>query len=147
VTALVPRKQLAFLTVITGILFALGIGIALKSNSTPGIVIAGTSFSLETADTEVLKQKGLSGRENITADQAMLFVFDEPKQHCFWMKDMQFNIDMIWLDANKKVVAIEQNVSPETYPNSYCHDGQYVVEVAANRAAALGLNTGDKLKF
>lgn len=104
--------------------------------------VAGQSFNIERADTEASRKKGLSGRDSIGAKDAMLFVFDKPGQRCMWMKDMKFSIDMVWLDASKRIVAIEHNVSPDTYPKNFCHDNaQYVLEFAAGTAKRLGLST------
>ena len=68
----------------------------------------------------------------------MLFVFAKPSVQCFWMKDMQFPIDIIWLDSTKKVTHIETNVDPMTYPKQYCGDDttKYVIELRAGEAAA-----------
>ena len=78
----------------------------------------------------------------------MVFVFSAEGQRCFWMKDMNFAIDMVWLDSKKRVIALEQNVQPDSYPDSYCHDGaQYVVEFAVNTAEQLRLNPGEVFEF
>lgn len=97
-----------------------------------------------------LQRKGLSGRENLGHDQGMMFVYDEESiTRCFWMKDMNFAIDMIWLDEDKKVVHIKENVTPETYSESFCPDepAQYVLEVASGVAAELEIEEGVQLRF
>jgi uncharacterized membrane protein (UPF0127 family) len=75
----------------------------------------------------------------------MLFVFASPDVYQFWMKDMNFPIDIIWLDANKKVVLIEHDVAPSTYPDSYGPETltQYVIEIPAGEAKRAGLKVGD----
>lgn len=82
-------------------------------------------------------------------DQGMLFVFNAPDTVCFWMKDMRFSLDIIWLDAQKEVVHIEKNVSPETFPKTYCPDkpAQYVIELNAGEAARNHLVAGHRLSF
>jgi uncharacterized membrane protein (UPF0127 family) len=74
----------------------------------------------------------------------MVFKFEEPGRHGFWMKDMRFPIDVIFLDKSAKVVDLWQNAQPCTqeacaayYPAA---DAKYVVEVNAGQAAALGLD-------
>jgi uncharacterized membrane protein (UPF0127 family) len=113
------------------------------------MAVDGKSFRLEVADTNKSRAQGLSGRAGLPPDQVMLFVFDEPSKQCMWMKDMQFAIDMVWLDAEKKVVHVERNVSPDTYPDSFCakSPAKYVLEFSAGQAAALGITPGKTLQF
>lgn len=109
--------------------------------------MSGYSFVAKIMDNDALRQKGLSGRTNMQSNEAMLFKFEEVSERCFWMKEMNFDIDIIWLDGGYKVTAIEQNISPDTYPKEYCHNGQYVVEIKAGLANELDLKNGDKIKY
>ncbi len=128
--------------------FMLGFVLLFTRNQADVAGIAGQQFNIERADTDALRQKGLSARDSIGARDTMLFVFDNPAQRCFWMKDMKFSIDMVWLDAAKQIVAIEHNVSPNTYPQNFCHDNaQYVLEFAAGTAKALGLSSMGTVQF
>lgn len=106
-------------------------------------------IQLEKVSNRTKITKGLSGRENMPDNQGMLFVFDSPAAHCFWMKDMRFPLDIIWADANKKIVTIEENVQPDTYPNSFCPDqlALYVIEVNAGVSKRAGLAEGRQLQF
>lgn len=99
--------------------------------------------------TEDTREKGLSGRVSLPTEEVMLFVFPEPGLHCFWMKDMQFPIDMIWLDSKKEVIKIESAVQPSTYPERFCPDqpARYVVEVNAGQAQRAGVTVGTRLQF
>lgn len=103
----------------------------------------------ELADTETERSRGLGGRGFLPEKGGMLFVFDSKDKHCFWMKDMKFPIDIIWLDDVKKVVNIESNVKPDTYPTGYCPESlaRYVIEVNAGMAAELNWDAGDLLNF
>lgn len=58
---------------------------------------------------------GLSYTEKIPDNAGMLFVFDEVSAKNFWMRDMLFDIDIIWLDENKQVVGFFENVKKESY--------------------------------
>lgn len=95
------------------------------------------------------KQKGLGGRDTIGSPGAMLFIYDRPDPACFWMKDMRFAIDIVWLDADKKVVSIKERVSPSTYPESFCpkEPAQYVLELPEGKSQELGLHSGLQLQF
>lgn len=87
-------------------------------------------IQLIVADTSETRQKGLGGRENLPDDTAMLFVFEKPDAYSFWMKDMKFAIDIIWINEVGRIVYMENNVSPNTYPKSFRPDSKslYVLE-------------------
>ncbi len=119
------------------------------SYKTIPVTLGGETFNALVSDTAELRETGLSYRPSIADNQAMLFVFDAPGKHIFWMKDMQFSLDMIWLSADKKIVSIEKNVTPESYPNTFGPDtdSAYVVEVKAGTADRLSLARGQKISF
>jgi uncharacterized membrane protein (UPF0127 family) len=111
--------------------------------------IGGQPFVLEVVDTEAGRDKGLSGRKSLISDHGMLFVYDIPGLYCFWMKDMNFPIDILWFDANKKLVHQKDFVLPESYPESYCTPtaAQYVVEIAAGVAQSQQFVNGTQLEL
>ena len=94
-------------------------------------------------------EQGLGGRACIEANQAMLFVFDKPGRYAFWMKDMRFPIDIVWIDANHKVVGLDIDVAPSTYPDVFVSEkpAQYVLELQANRSKALDITLGTPVNF
>lgn len=108
-----------------------------------------TRFLLTVADTDSKRAKGLGGRKYMSQDQGMLFVYDQPGKQCFWMKDMHFALDIVWMDVTKKVVHIARTVRPETYPHVICPavPAQYVIELRAGQATSLDMQTGDTLSF
>lgn len=113
-----------------------------------GLLVRGACLKIEAAKTPEARTQGLSGREGLAADTAMLFYFDEPGQQCFWMKDMKFAIDMVWLDEDKRVLKVAENVSPQTYPESFCQaNAQYVAEVPAGQAQKYNLEIGQQVEF
>ena len=91
----------------------------------------------------------MSGQDALKKDEAMLFIFDEPGMHGFWMKDMRFSIDIIWIDENLRVVHLEENVSPSSYPESFIPsvDAKYVLEIYTGQAAAQGIGLGDAVQL
>ena len=81
----------------------------------------------------------------------MLFVFEERKPHRFWMKDMQFPLDIIWLD-NHRIVHINHSAKPassvdEPEVMTSTVPVNFVLEIATGRAAKLRLKTGQRMKF
>jgi uncharacterized membrane protein (UPF0127 family) len=108
-----------------------------------------TDYTLDIADTQRKMSLGLGGRDSLTEGTGMLFPYSKEGSQCFWMKNMRFSIDIVWLDAQKKVVNIERSLSPDTYPHTYCPEkaAQYVVEVNAGVTQRAGLKVGDVLQF
>ena len=129
------------------LLIASYIGFSFLSDRT--LTVNNKRVNVLVADSSSERALGLSGHKRMQKDQGMLFVFTSPSQYCFWMQDMKFPIDIVWLDKDKKVITIKTNVTPESYPTSYCpdSDAQYVLEVLAGQAEALGLKEGDQAHF
>jgi uncharacterized membrane protein (UPF0127 family) len=113
------------------------------------VKIGGRVFKTELAKTAGEQAKGLGGRPCIGPNQAMLFAFSKPGQYRFWMKDMKFPIDILWIDSTKRVVAQEIDVEPSTYhssnpffENDPNHLAQFVLEVKANTSTGLHITLG-----
>ena len=120
-----------------------------KATAPAQVVIAGTTINVEIAQTEAEREQGLSGNKPLADDEGMLFIFDKPGYHGFWMKDMLFSIDIIWISADKKIVHIETNLSPDTYPKSFSpfEPAQYVLEVNAGTATENVWTPGVQVEF
>lgn len=103
----------------------------------------------EVADQESTRNAGLSGRNSLGRNSAMLFVFPQDAKHGIWMKDMNFPIDIVWLDSSKLVVYIADNVQPDSYPTIFApdNDARYVIELPAGRAAELEIKPGTVLSW
>lgn len=141
------------------ILFAVGLAIfvigciliiSMQHASTTGLRtlhVSRNTYQLEEATTPAAQQQGLGGRVTMDANRGMLFTFIGDDQRCFWMQDMHFPLDIIWASSAKKVTYIERNLSPATYPQQYCHPGEYVIELNAGEAAKSNLHTGQTLEF
>ena len=105
-------------------------------------------FLAQVAKTKSERTRGLMFRESLGNNEAMLFVFEQPNVHSFWMKNCKIALDIIWLDENYKVVAIKANNQPcpETgecpsiNPNVVA---KYVLEINAGLANKLGIEEGD----
>lgn len=115
----------------------------------PAIQLKGQTVRVSVADTETERQQGLSGRTGLATDEGMLFVFPQDGEHAFWMKDMRFSIDILWISASGEVVYMAENVSPGTYPKSFRSDvpARYVLELPAGYAEAHAVEIGDRVEF
>jgi|AntRauTorcE11897_2_1112592.scaffolds.fasta_scaffold00584_9 hypothetical protein len=104
-------------------------------------------FKLEVADTPQLRRQGLSGRADLAADRGMLFTYNLRGEYGFWMRGMNFPLDIIWLDGDDEVVTIKSSVSADSYPEVFYPDdyAKKIIEVSAGSANELGVKPGDLL--
>ena len=116
--------------------------------------IKDTNFTVEVADTAEKRRLGLGKRESLKIDRGMLFVFDQTANYTFWMKDMKFAIDIIWLDENKKVVYMATDVPSEPDKKdaelkkyNLGVQAKYVLEINAGLAASHNIQVGDSAIF
>jgi uncharacterized membrane protein (UPF0127 family) len=121
----------------------------LHRHSGDTLSINSKKYNLLVVATAAEQEKGLGGRASLPQNDAMLFPFTTPAVQCFWMKNMEFSLDMVWLNANKQVVHIQSDVSPATYPETFCPStpAQYVLELNAGQAQAAHLQLGQTLNF
>lgn len=145
-----------FLLTITSILLVLIFLVAflfysssLSTNFTT-VTIGEKSIQAEIADTDKERSKGLSGKDSLDEGSGMIFVFDNAKKHPFWMKDMNFSIDIIWIN-NGRVVDIKRNAKPEkgsNYLTIYKPDkpAKLALEVPAGYVRENNIKEGDTVK-
>ncbi len=121
------------LTIIGGSIFLFFQRPLVIENKTKIIKINETSIEVEVVDTPETRTMGLSNRKTLPEGAGMLFIFDSPVQDGFWMKDMRFAIDIVWIDEKFRVVDIEKEVTPETFPQIFYPDQpvKYVLELPA----------------
>lgn len=120
----------------------------------------GTVVSLEIADTDAARERGLMFRERLAETDGMLFVFEQPGVYPFWMRNCRIALDIVWLDARFRVVSIAESVPPcrlpgcdppcasmecPSYPPAPGTLAKYVVELAAGVAKRHGLTTNQTL--
>lgn len=105
-------------------------------------------FSVEVASTIATRMRGLSYRQSLPSGSGMLFVFPTSNTGGFWMKDMNFALDLVWM-KNGRVVGVERNIPPPLpgtplYALPIYHPPEsitHVLEVNAGEAA--DINVGD----
>jgi uncharacterized protein len=111
--------------------------------------INNTPIYAEIANTQEKRVIGLSGRGSISENDGMLFVFDEPGIHSFWMKDMNFPIDIIWIDKNSVIQEISTNIEPESFPETFSSQlpVKYVLEVNAGFSKLHNIEVGNSVEL
>jgi uncharacterized membrane protein (UPF0127 family) len=110
-----------------------------------------TILSVEIADSDTLRHQGLSGKDALKENQGMLFVFEKSDQHSFWMKNMNFPIDIIWFSESRAVVDTVENIPPEgNYPKIIYKPKEaamYALEVSAGWAMNHSVVPGTQFSF
>jgi len=113
------------------------------------VQIDGQNIKMDVSDTDCKRELGLSGRKNIPDGTGMLFVFDEESSYGFWMKEMNFPIDIIWVDNDFAVTGIEKSLSPETYPEIFGekYPAKYVLELPSGFSNENNIKVGNKISI
>ncbi len=127
-----------------------------RNSNNKGNVVSGVNHVLrignahvriDIADTPALQEQGLSGRKVLSEDQGMYFIFNHPGIYPFWMKEMNFPIDIIWIDENMSVADITKRALPSSFPQTFVPrvPALYVLEVQAGFAERHGVKIGDQV--
>jgi uncharacterized protein len=145
-------KKIIWSILFLSILVALGGGIYYKKIEKEKVArdnvisLGKCVIDIESVATDELRRKGLSNRDSLCENCGMLFLFQEKENYSFWMKDMRFPIDMIWLRDNK-VVDISQDIS---HKSKSVHTSKEkvdkVLELNANAVTRCKIEVGTKLK-
>ena len=108
-------------------------------------------FRVEIADDAGERAQGLMGRAALAQGTGMLFVYETPRPASFWMKNTLIPLDMLFFDANHRLVAIQADAQPckadpcRVYPSDV--PARYVLELNAGVAGKLGARKGDVITF
>lgn len=113
------------------------------------VQLAGKTIKVAVVDTPELRAKGLGGRAGLAPDEGMLFIFDSDAKYRFWMKDMRFPIDILWLSISGEVVDIKENVLPSAYPAIFAPNSpaRYVLELPAGFVKENKVSVGDVVRL
>src|SRR5262245_58956580 len=83
-----------------------------KATSPVAVFPSGAEFMLEVAADDAARQRGYMERERIGPLEGMLFLSEQDERYAFWMKNCKVALDMIWLDADLRVVDVAHDVPP-----------------------------------
>ena len=122
-----------------------------EQNQTALVSVGGENLTVTLSTTPESQSKGLAIKNSIAQNEGMLFIFKSPQKYSFWMKDMKFPIDIIWINSTGKIVHIEKNLQPCVFlipcpsytPND---DSLYVLEVVSNFTNKFDINIGDAVE-
>jgi uncharacterized protein len=120
---------------------------ALDVKQTARVCVKDACVAAEIADSDAARMKGLMFRESLADTEGMLFVFPSPARYSFWMMNMRIPLDIIWIDASRRIVDIKAGAPPCTanscesmMPRS---DALYVLEVPEGFARRHQADIGD----
>ena len=145
-----PKRRF-FTVLFSGILFGVFLSAYSGSFNTEKkytvISFKKVSVTAEVSDTEVLRVRGLSGRISLKEGEGMWFDFWSDGYHSFWMKEMNFPIDILWLNKDSEVVYIKENATPESYPETFIPSSpdRFVLEVPAGFVKKYEVILGEKV--
>ncbi len=145
----VARRKIA----IGAFLMILGLALTACANE-PRVLIEApngkrlASVKVEIADTPSERELGLMYRQHLDENAGMIFIFPSASHLTFWMKNTEIPLDMIFANANGKIVGIVENAIPFS-EESIGVDGNslYVLETNGGFAKRHHLQAGDILKF
>lgn len=103
---------------------------------------------VEIADNDITREQGLMGRRSMRDDRGMLFLFDRPEPRSFWMANTPLPLDILFIDANQRIINIHRNTRPfseESLPSTA--PAQYVVEVNGGWCDRNGVKEGDAISW
>lgn len=114
------------------------------------VCFKGGCVEAEVADSRDKRMQGLMFRESLPKNSGMLFIFDKEEDQGFWMKNMNFALDVIWINADKEVVKISKNVPPckdECESISPGKKVKYVLEVNSGFAESSNIRAGETVEI
>jgi uncharacterized membrane protein (UPF0127 family) len=104
-------------------------------------------FSVEIADTEALREKGLMFRDTLSSSAGMLFVYDVPEHAHFWMKNTLIPLDMVFADQKGRVTVVHSDAVPgDETPIDGGEGVAYVLEIKGGLAKRMGIVPGADLR-
>lgn len=134
-------------------ILATTLGISLQACASPPagpyVELKGHVYTIEVAADDASRAHGLMDRTSMDINHGMLFVFDDDAPRVFWMKNTKIPLDMMFFDADAKLISVQHNVPPcLADPCAGYSSGapaRYVLELNAGQANELGLTPGDAM--
>lgn len=124
---------------------------ALAAAKTERLVVVSSAgeraFNVEVVREEAERNRGLMHRKTLADDAGMLFDYDPPQEVAFWMKNTYIPLDIIFIDAEGRIITIAANTTPHSLkriPSNGVARG--VLEINGGLAAKLGIKVGDRVR-
>lgn len=121
-----------------------------NNKETTLLKIGNNKFNLFLAQSDEEKRIGLSKRKSMPKDYGMLFSYQTKSIRPFWMKDMEFSLDFLWIDENK-IIQIDENISIDNLPPPQdiktTKPINKVIELNAGTCKEFGIKVGDNIEI
>ena len=122
------------------------------SAGAPWVELGGQRYSVEIADDDAERARGLMFRDEMADTHGMLFIHEREEPQSYWMKNTHIPLDILYFDNARRLVSQQRDVPPcslgdacPPYPSNA--PARYVLELNAGEAARLGLQDGAELKL
>ncbi len=118
----------------------------------PTVTIDGRNFKVAVAASQQEREVGLSETKSLSQNQGMIFLFEKPGYYSFWMKNMKFPIDIVYIN-NNTIVTIKNNAAPPKNNNESLTiytpttPSDKVLEIQAGLSEKYNFKNGDKVKY
>ena len=116
------------------------------------VELKGKRFTVEIADDQAERSRGLMFRDEMDAERGMIFIHDEEAPQAYWMKNTKIPLDILYFDRARKLVSAQERVPPcslgdQCPPFASTGPALYVLELNAGLVESMGVKPGDELKF
>ena len=118
----------------------------LKESQSLSLNISGHSLDVEVAKDEENIKKGLMYRDKLSKDSGMLFIFPQPEEKSFWMKNTKIPLSIAYLDENGNILNIEDMSPNSTEGVASRGKAKYAIEVNQGWFDSKGINPGDRVE-
>lgn len=144
------RKIILIPIVVITLIMFFAANLSIVKNNTPSVSIKNKTFYVDVAKTDNEKGEGLSIYDKLPKEKGMLFLFEKEDYYSFWMKDMKFPIDIIYINKDRIVEIYENIPSPKSLNEKpqVVKPGKkaaYVLEINAGLSEKYGFKMGDKV--
>ncbi|HZX77908.1 DUF192 domain-containing protein [Lysobacter sp.] len=127
-------------------------GCASGAGADSWVELNGQRYSVEIADDDAERARGLMFRDELAQGRGMLFIHERQEPLAYWMKNTRIPLDILYFDSTRKLVSQQRDVPPcsmgdrcPPYPSDA--PARFVLELNAGEAAKLGLKDGAELTF
>jgi len=151
------KKMLTYLVPVAIIVLAVGFLIWFQpaAKTVLSIHTAEHTYNLlvDVVRTPKEREQGLMGRSALPEDEGMLFIYETASTSAFWMKDMNFPLDLVFIGSDKSVVEMMGKVPPCQTADEFCtrykpnHPSRYVLELAGGFVEKYGIQPGDTVSW
>jgi uncharacterized membrane protein (UPF0127 family) len=113
------------------------------------LAVGALRYTVLLAVTPSAWEQGLSGHAQLPSDEGMLFLFPSPSTRSFWMKDMNFPLDIVWIDKDWRVVGVVHHATPASYPSTFISPSpvERVLEISSIGDQPSPIHVGDVMTF